>query len=366
LLAALYTFSNNILEYLSAVTNAYHRMDIEGLLKILNRVTIVLFGAVAITTAKPAPLLWAMFLANAICCAVLWILVKRYCVSVRPLWDGEVAKRVLILGLPVAGTLIVSAVYLKWDLLILSSYSIAPEQLGWYAAAFKIVEALSAIPSILGAALFPTLVQLRHSDPGKLDRLLSMTTKAMLLVSIPVAAIISALSEILIYRVYGSAYLPGARVLAVLIWCIVPMFVYYYLIFVNVASGKAAYNLIAGCLALVAGLITNMILIPRIGYTGAAWAALAANACFALIASWKVSRTFPNAGIQKLLLKMSVVTLGMAGPIWLMPAALPIRVAAGCLSYAGVVVLLRGITQEEVRFALRIVQLRPAVEGAGG
>ena len=120
-----------------------------------------------------------------------WILVGRRLIWVMPQWNFDAIREAFRLGLPIAGAVVIGTIYLKWDLLVLSYFGISREQIGWYAGAFKIVEAFSALPGILGAGLFPMMVELRHRDPALLERLLGVTAKAVLLVSLPVAAAVS-------------------------------------------------------------------------------------------------------------------------------------------------------------------------------
>jgi O-antigen/teichoic acid export membrane protein len=354
--AALFTFFVAVLEYLSSVTNAFHRMELEAFLKIANRILVVVLGLSALMFKSLPALLWAMSLAATICCVVAWIVVDRTCTSLNFRWDPALVRRAIVLGLPIAGTLIVSTIYMKWDLIVLTSFSIGREQIGWYAAAFKIVEAFSSVPGILGAALFPTMVQLRLQNPPQLERLLRITIKLVLLFSIPTAAIISELSGPLIGFIYGPQYLPASHVLSILIWCIVPVFLYFFLIFVNIAGGDAKYNLLAGIAAIVGGIITNLILIPRIGYVGAAWAALVANASFAFLAAWKVCDAFPEARIPGIFAKMFVAGLVMLGVSLVVPGSAPLRLISALFAYGMAVLTLRSITGEDMSLFARILR----------
>ncbi len=362
-LAALFTFFTALLEYFSCLTNSCHRMDLEAGFKLANRALIVMLGAIAVRSHTASAVLWAMMIATGLCCGVACILTGKTCIPIRPCWDSDTAKRTLRLGLPVAGTMVVGAIYLKWDLVVLSAWRVGAQEVGWYAAAFKITEAFSAVPGILGAALFPTLVQLRSSNSLQLDRLLRLSTKALLVVSFPVAALTSVFAQQIIAAVYGARYMPGAAVLAVLIWCIVPMFLYFYLMFVNIAAGEARHNFLAGCAALAGGLLTNMILIPRIGYLGAAWAALAANLSFAVLATSKVCRIFPRARILQAVLRAAAAAGVMAAVFWGAPGPVLLRTLLGLLSYAAALVLGGSITGEDLRIALQLVRIRPAAVG---
>jgi O-antigen/teichoic acid export membrane protein len=356
LLAALYTLFTALLEYLCSVTNAFHRMDLEAALKVANRFSIVLFGAAALLVGRTASVLCAMSLATCLACIVALILLRRTLVSVSWGWDRAIVLEALKAGLPIAGTVIVGTIYLKWDLLVLSYFNVGKQEIGWYAGAFKIVEAFSALPSILGAALFPLILQLRTTNPHALDRLLGSSTKAILLFSIPVAATISLFSRPLISIIYGKSYLPGAAVLSILIWCIVPIFLYFYLMFVNIASGHAKHNLLAGCIALVVGLLANAILVPRVGYLGAAWSALIANTSFALLAFWKVSRVFQNASLPSMLLRSIVAGAFMVVVFFFLPVPASVQLVSGLFAYLVALVILGSLRSSDISLAFRLFQ----------
>jgi O-antigen/teichoic acid export membrane protein len=358
LLSSFFALFTALLEYFGSVTNAYHRMDLEAIFKVFNRVCIVVFGYISLGFGKTSAVLWAMTLATLLSCVVATLLLRSTLVALYLSWKTPVVLQAARTALPIAGTLIVGTIYLKWDLLVLSYFDIAKQQIGWYAAAFKIVEALSALPTLLGAALFPIILQLRIDNPGTLDRLLVASTKAVLLFSIPTAGAISLLSRPIILFVYGEGYLAGARVLSVLIWCIVPIFVYFYLMFVNVAAGHAKTNLLAGCIALLAGLLSNVFLIPRIGYVGAAWSALIANSTFAFLATWKVCTLFTEARIPAMLVKLLPAGILMMVVMLYPTSSLTIQFSLGLLVYIIVLAVSGAVGPEDIMLLQRIVQTR--------
>jgi O-antigen/teichoic acid export membrane protein len=362
-LGALWTLSSVLLEYLSSVTNAYHRMDLEAFLKIFNRILIVVVGSLAALKGGVPTVLLGMALATLVASLFAWMLLRARLITVLPKWHFATVKDAFRLALPIAGTAIVTAIYLKWDLLVLSYFNIGREQVGWYAGAFKIVEAFSALPTILGAALFPLMIQLRKQDPVSLDRLLNMSTKGVVLLSLPIAAVISLFSPHIISFIYGTAYLPGASVLAVLIWCIVPIFLYFYLVFVNIAAGHAKFNLVAGCAALLAGLTANALLVPRIGYLGAAWAALIANSTFALLTIWKVCTLFNKASIPTVLLRLVAAGGAMVAALVLTPAPIPMQLFTGLLVYGIALITLGTLDIRDLSLAIRLMQFRSQPQG---
>lgn len=360
LLAGLYAGLYAALEYICYVTNAYHRIELEAAFKVLNRALVVTFGFVGLILRSVEYVLLGMCIATALSFLVAWFFVRRKCLRVPLKWNTRSIKTLLKAGLPMAGTLIVCAIYLKWDLILLTSFRIGREQIGWYASAFKCVEALSALPSMLGAALFPTLVQLCLEDAAKFGRLLRVAIKLVLVISIPVALFVSAFSRPLVTMIYGQQFLPGAGVLSILIWCIVPMFLYFFLIWVNIAAGHASHNVYGGIGALVTGLIVNMLLLPRVGYIGAAWAALLANSAFAVICTFKTARLFRHARVPSLLFQLFATGIFTAAALYYAPFSPVVRSALAIGTYVLSMFVLRVITRDDVSLAMRTIRLRAA------
>jgi O-antigen/teichoic acid export membrane protein len=220
------------------------------------------------------------------------------------------------------------------------------------------LEACGALPAMLGAALFPLMVQLRTKNPSALDRLLRSSTKTVLLLSILGAAVVSLFSRPIMTFVYGAAFSAGASVLAILFWCIVPMSLYFYLMYANISAGHARSNFVGGCLALVTGLMANVVLIPRFGYLGAAWAALIANCSFALFSAWKVSSLFRGASIPSTMLKVFAAGILMITVGLYVPASLGVRFGLGVVVYTVALVLSGIIKQEDLALLIRIAHMQ--------
>ena len=361
--AALYTFCYAIFDYFCFITNAYHRMETDAFLRICNRSLTVLLGFIAVYHESALAVLWAMVLAAVLSCAHAWAVLRwRLGVLVTFRWSRTVIIQSVRAGLPVAGTLVLTAIYLKWDLLVLTYFKIGLEKVGWYACAFKIVEAFSAIPTLVGIALFPIIVKLRNQAPSSLDRLLRISTKIVLMAAIPTATVFSYFSVPIISAVYGPKYVGGAPVLSVLIWCIVPMFLYFYLVYVNIAVGQARYNVVAGAIALCAGLVANVALIPHIGYMGAAWSALIANLTFALVATSRVCLSFNNARIPRTLGPI-LLAAGAMGCVFLArPGRSVVYMGLMLLVYFAGLVVFGVLGMDDLVLASRALQFRSQLQ----
>jgi hypothetical protein len=104
----------------------------------------------------------------------------------------------------------------------------------------------------------------------------------------------------------------------------------------------------------VAGLLANALLVPRIGYLGAAWAALAANSTFALLATWKVSSLFPEASIPPAMFRFTAAGALMTVVFIYMPNAVWIRFVVGLLVYTITLAVLGALNRNDYSLALRL------------
>jgi O-antigen/teichoic acid export membrane protein len=191
-------------------------------------------------------------------------------------FNAGVASQLLKDSWPLILSGVLVSIYMKVDQIMIKemmdSYSV-----GQYAAAVKISEAWYFIPMALCNSLFPALLNARKQNEklyyDRLQRLYTLMVWFGISVSIPVTI----LSPWLIDLLYGQDYYLASQVLVVHIWAGV-------FAFLGMAFGKylAAENLTKKSfyrtsLGALLNIILNIILIPRYGITGAAYATLIAQ-----------------------------------------------------------------------------------------
>lgn len=148
-------------------------------------------------------------------------------------------------------------------------------EVGIYAAAARLSEAWYFIPVSLVTSYFPRIVQSRSDSQiyySQISRLL------VVLVFISYAAGLAAtlLSGQVVGWLYGPAYSASAAVLCVHIWCGLLVGFAQVSGAWLLAERKIVLNLQRNVFGLMANVILNLILIPRFGALGAAWATLLA------------------------------------------------------------------------------------------
>ncbi|RJP82236.1 MAG: flippase [Candidatus Zixiibacteriota bacterium] len=240
--------------------------------------------ALLLVTLRPAPEMGALSLvvsALAGLAAARWIVRRRrLAVLDFPLpgksWTipGADLKAVLRESLPLVVMAVGWSIYFKIDVVLLKLF-VEDRDIGLYSSAYKLLEGMTIFPSILLAAIFPALSRRAVADPARARRLF----RQALILLLPAAALLAlALRQWggrLILALFGPDYLEAAPLLAILALALLALFPGYL-----VTKSLLAYDrnlLFAGITLAAAGLNVglNLVLIPRLGAAGAAWATVA-------------------------------------------------------------------------------------------
>jgi O-antigen/teichoic acid export membrane protein len=272
----------------------------------------------------------------------------------RAAWRGVWARWMALLRMAVplglAGVFI--AVYFQVSSVLLLELGGA-EEAGIYGAAYRFLVPLLFLPQAVAGVFLPLASSLRDSDPAGLQRLVQQSADFIAIVSLPWIAIAVALAVPLVDLVFGPGFERTAGVLPILM----------------IAYAFIGYGTLAGFLAPVLGLqwrLTafaatgalanvglNIVLIPRYGAVGSAWATVATEAltmslllatCLrALGLRLRLGRT----GATVLAAGLMATTMYVVRPVGLIPA-----LALGGLVYVGGLLVLKAVRLDELR-ALR-------------
>ena len=147
-------------------------------------------------------------------------------------------------------------------------------EVGIYAAAVRLVEVLYFIPGIIFASLFPAIINAKKTNLLIYKKRLKALYLLIAAVSLFIALVSTILAPWIISILFGWEYLAAVIVLQIYVWSGVGLFVgvaiNQYFLSENKTRATFFYNL----LSMFLNIILNIILIPRLGLIGAAWATL--------------------------------------------------------------------------------------------
>lgn len=206
-------------------------------------------------------LLTALFLSNAY---------RRYGSGMKASPDWAMGLRFVRESWPEIIAAFSGLLFMRLDQIMLQALR-GEHAVGIFAVAAKLSEAWYFIPVSLVASSFPKIIQSRSN----LNLYYSQISRLMVaLVALSYAAGLAALllSGIVIGWLYGAEYSDSASILSVHIWC--GLFVALGQVSGAwiMAERRVVLNLQRNLFGLVTNVILNLILIPRFGAIGAAWA----------------------------------------------------------------------------------------------
>ncbi len=246
-----------------------------SLVQIIGVISVSIFKIFLILTGKGIIWLVFAFVLDFIVGAILYAIVYlKSDLNIKD-WkfDMSLAKSLLSTSSFIMISAVMSYILLKIDQVMIKTY-LNETAVGLYAVSVKLSEIWYFIPGIICGSIFPAIINAKITNGEiyrkRLQKLFLFLVSIALIIAIP----ITFLAPWIIKLLYGVNYLNSASLLQIYIWSGLGFFlsvgINKYLMTENHLKSILLYNLIA----VGANVLLNMLLIPKIGLTGAAWATL--------------------------------------------------------------------------------------------
>lgn len=214
------------------------------------------------------PVVWVNLLGQLVTLLISYLMARPTVKFViKPNW--EMWRELFPEFFPIAIISVMGLAHFKIDTLLLSVLKSA-EDVGIYGLAYKLVEVVLIIPSILATNLLPVMTGFAYGDTDYLVQIIRRTGLILLLIAVPITVFSLIFAQPLIVFIAHSGF--NASVLPFRILAIAIMVIFLTtLISQAVISAKRQKVLIpAYALALAANIGLNLYAIPRYSYLGAA------------------------------------------------------------------------------------------------
>ncbi len=166
-----------------------------------------------------------------------------------------------------------TVIYFKIDTVMLS-FMTNYAAVGWYNAAYKLIDGLNFVPTLFIVAIFPAMSFLYFKDQKRLKKIFGKYVSYLFILAIPIGIGVTLLSDRIILSFFGYQYSNAALALQILIWAEVFVFVNYFMGFLLNAIDKQRLFTLTTLVGLICNVFLNLLLIPRYGIYGAAFATL--------------------------------------------------------------------------------------------
>ncbi len=270
-----------------AVANSYHaalagfeRMELSAAVNVINTVLTVVFGVtVLLLGCGLLPLIGAYLAAKALTLVFARRALKAVAVDTTVGFDPTLMKSLLVGSWPFFVTTVFIILYARLDIVMLSFFR-EEEAVGYYNAAYKLMEGMGLLASSFVTAVYPVLSRLFVDAPDRLLSVYRRSLRYLLAFVLPAAAGLTLIAPDMVPAMFGASFGPAAVVLMILVWgqaldCINPLLAQT----LRATDREKTVAFITGLGAVFNGL-TNLALIPLFGMYGAAATTVAS---FALV-----------------------------------------------------------------------------------
>lgn len=229
---------------------------------------------------------------TAVASCALILLALRDLLPVRPFVSPELAREVAGFSLRAYLSTLFMFCLLRVDQLQLEQMTQDPRAVGVYSAAVSLADRLYMLPQVVGAVLYPKLVS--EEDPAARWALCRRITGGLALVVAPLALLLAAAAEPVVWLLFGPGFEEAARVLRWLLPGIVCLSLNTLIMIFIGTFGMPRWVIVAPAVFAAANLGLNLVAIPRLGAAGAA---LTTTICYAGLFATTVfyRRTMPWA-----------------------------------------------------------------------
>lgn len=321
-----------------------------ALAELINRIVLVgtiallayySFGVIAMVAASIlANIIWLFFMIR---------FAKRF-TPISLSFDWQLWKKILSKSWPIALSVIFNLLYLKGDILFLAYFKDSAE-VGYYGAAYRFIDVLTAIPVMFMGLLLPSLV---HTFSSKniehFNRQVKKSFDLFMIFAIPAVIGTWAIAEPLIGFIAGEGYEPAAAVLRILIVAAIGVFAGALFGHSVVAINKQKQMIWGYASVALITIIGYLYLIPLYGMFGAAWMTIFSELLIALLTFvmvYKTTKVLPNmsASIKALIAAACMYAVLIPIANW----HVLIQLIVAILVYGGIIITIGGVKLSELK-----------------
>ena len=275
----------------SSVFNAYEKMYVKSFILVVAKALTLILTVLAVVLKKDFIALIIIILVSEMFRTSLSVAIySKYFGRVNLRIDPTLCKKLFFAALPFALISLVSLIYFKIDIIMLSLMK-NDQVVGWYSAAYALLAALLFISDAYNLSIFPVLSRYAVSAKDLLAFGWERSVKYLLMISVPIATGTTVLADKIIVLFYKSGYSPAVPALKVLIWTLPWIFINSINVKVFYATDKQKGLTRVVIFSTFLNIALNFSLIPAFSYMGASVATLVSEIVNVCICFWLIHRS---------------------------------------------------------------------------
>ena len=243
------------------------------------------FGYVTLLTIALSSSLIAVYL--------MYQYLRRHGMEVYSRPDKKSILAILKMSAPFGVIFFLANVFNRIDIFIIQNV-FGSTAVGFYSAAYKLMNNVAFIPGAIASALFPVMSILAIEDEQKLARVMQRALSIVITLGLFIAGIVMVWGKQIVELYFGGAYQASVNPTLALGWAVPLMFANSIIIFLFYARQWTKQVLVIMSSLVIINVLTNLILVKRVGILGAAWATVICEGVELVLFLIILSRVMPQ------------------------------------------------------------------------
>ncbi len=354
-------FFGNVADALSAVFNAYEKMEYPAIISTMTTVLKVSLGAgVLLLGWGFVGLAGVSVVGNLFTVAVLFALVLRHCFRPRLGTDIDFSfqRQMLDISFPLMINHLLATIFFRIDILLLKPMK-GDTVVGYYGAALKYIDGLIVIPSFFTIAIFPLMSRYAASARESLLRAYILSLRLLLMLALPVAVGTPFIARELILILGGGEYLPHSMIALQLLIGFFPFSCINQVTqYVLIALDQQRFLTKAFMIGVAFNLIANLIFIPMYSYQAAAVIAILSEIVLLIPFYYCVRRNLAPIPWLSIVWRPALASALMGAVMWLLRDwNVLLLIPSAAVIYLAALIAVGAFSGEEMRLLKQLLPL---------
>jgi len=344
---------------------AFERMELETVSVGLQEAVFLVCGIGMLYLGLPLLWIFAAYASSRLAgVSSAWLLYEKHLGHLRPRLNSQLCRELLIKGWPFAVNQVLSMLYLRANVLLLSIFHGAAA-VGYYEVAANLFFRLNIFARTVNQSLLPLLSREYAIRGREIRRYLSPTIKYQAILALPMTFGGLILAPQIVEFFYGGDYQVSILLFRLLIGFVLLRFTDHTLGITLTAIGQQTRRVVALGVATAISLLLNAVLIPRYSYLGATISAILAEVALFIALYFFLSRWVPGVIQLKVLIKPALSAAAMSASILILKdLPLPLLLPLSAAVYILALFLLKTFSVEETGTILKLVEKLKALPKA--
>ncbi|MBT8351537.1 MAG: flippase, partial [Deltaproteobacteria bacterium] len=248
---------------------AYEIFKLETFTTSFERCTLLIVGMAVLFKYGTFLMFCAVFPAvRAISLMVTLVVVGKHIIKPKLTCDIKLCRKLLRNAFPFALISSAYALYFRIDTIMLS-FMRGDQEVGWYNAAYRLIEGMILLPTIISSVLFPRLSVLSITSPEMSIALFSKGCKVVIAFTAPITILGITLSDKVIALIYGEQFSNAAISLKISLLGMGFMFLSHMFQTMLASINRQNVFIMAMGISITFNIALNMLMIPKYGFIGA-------------------------------------------------------------------------------------------------